>query len=120
MWKKLFLMISLVVTSNATMAQNRGQHGEGHAKLHHWYEKLMRPDTHSSCCNDKDCRPTQHRYHEGKLQVLLDGKWENVPERALLKNEHSPDLQSHVCALEKSPWSYGADRIVCVVLGHGV
>ena len=50
--------------SDLARAQS-GNHGDGHAENHDWYQNLTQPDTGFSCCNgstssvEGDCRPTR-------------------------------------------------------------
>jgi hypothetical protein len=53
-------LVSLAFVSPA-LAQD-GQHGQDHEKWHaQFYDKLIRKDTKTSCCNLADCRPTASR-----------------------------------------------------------
>ena len=48
--------------------------GSGHAKWHDtFYNKLLRPDTKTSCCNMTDCRPTSGRMVEGHYEIKVNG-----------------------------------------------
>ena len=99
------------------VAAQQGHHGEGHDELHHWYLTLKdwkgRP-----CCDGTDCRPTQSRVRNGRLEVLVDGEWTKVPPHKVL-SETSPDLQTHVCSPGPDS-NYPRGFIFCVVLGPGV
>jgi len=82
----------------------QGDHGQGHAENHDWYQQLKQPGTGYSCCNgtvngiEGDCRPTRaYLTDEGQWRALIDGKWVLVPPRAVLK-QLAPDGRSHVCA----------------------
>lgn len=82
----------------------QGDHGQGHAENHDWYQQLKQPGTGYSCCNgtvngiEGDCRPTRaYLTEEGQWRALIDGKWVLVPPRAVLK-QLAPDGRSHVCA----------------------
>lgn len=115
----LALLMCLTTTVSAQEAP-QGHHGERHAEFHAWYNTLHDRNG-TSCCHDRDCRPTQSRQHDGKIQVLVDGEWLDVPPDTLL-NKPAPDLGDHVCALPKEALSWGrlTSRIMCVVLGKGV
>ena len=82
----------------------QGNHGQGHAEGHDWYQELKQPGTGYSCCNgtvngiEGDCRPTRaYLTDEGQWRALIDGKWVLVPPRAVLK-QLAPDGRSHICA----------------------
>ncbi len=85
-----------------------GHYGQGHAENHDWYQKLKQPGSNASCCNaqkkrpdgtiEGDCRPTRaYQKDDGLWYALLDGRWVQVPPRAVLK-DLSPDGNSHICA----------------------
>jgi hypothetical protein len=91
--------------SDLVRAQS-GNHGDGHAENHDWYQNLTQPDTGFPCCNgstssvDGDCRPTRAFHDEdGLWYALLNGQWVPIPPRVVLK-QLSPDGHSHICASE--------------------
>lgn len=90
----------------------RGFHNEHHhSRLHHWYEKLMRPDLpSSSCCNKQDCTPTQAKMVDGKWHAMRAGKWIEIPQ-SKINREESIDSQAHICF---SPWVED-ESILCFV-----
>lgn len=100
----------------------QGFHGEGHDKMHHWYQNLKRPDGSGiSCCSEKDCRPTDARVREdGSIEAMLNGRWVIVPPNKILRNVYSPDLGSHICAPDPKATWYPKDHIFCFVFGAGV
>lgn len=95
-----------------------GHHGVGHdhdTRLGQWHRTLMRPDIpHSSCCNDKDCRPTHARLAGGIWQAQKDGKWIDVP-ASKINREESHDSQAHTCAPPASNPTYPANFVFCFV-----
>jgi hypothetical protein len=96
-------------------------HGHGHDQLHQWYSTLMRPDfPGSSCCNDKDCRPTQSRWNGSQWEAMKDGRWITVPNEKVIVNRTSIDTRAHMCAPPSSHRSYGADYVFCLVPGGGI
>ncbi len=95
----------------------QGYHGKGHDDLHHWYMTL-KDWRGRSCCNMQDCRPTQSRFRDQDIEVMVDGEWTTVPPYKVLPLT-SPDLRTHVCS--PGPTSnYPRGHIFCVVLGSGV
>jgi hypothetical protein len=89
--------------SDLARAQS-GNHGDGHAENHDWYQNLTQPDTGFPCCNgstssvEGDCRPTRAFLDEdGLWYALLDGQWVPIPPRVVLK-QLAPDGHSHICA----------------------
>jgi len=98
-------------------------HAAGDVPIHErFYSTWMVPPLrNSSCCNKKDCYPTQFRQVGGTWFAMRkeDGEWIAIPEERLEHNqadpEESPDGQSHVCM--RAP---GMDNMVfCAVLGSG-
>ncbi len=102
--------IALLFIAASSVAQDgraddpTGQHGQGHAQNHDWYQELKQPDTGYSCCNgttngiEGDCRPTRaYITEEGQWRALVDGQWVLIPPRAVLK-QLAPDGRSHICA----------------------
>ncbi|MDP2333585.1 MAG: hypothetical protein Q8M19_23165 [Reyranella sp.] len=94
-----------VLTPGSALAQDHaGNHGQGHAENHDWYEKLKQPGSNASCCNgtkdgvEGDCRPTRaYQKDDGVWYALLNGRWVPVPPRVVLK-QLAPDGNSHICA----------------------
>jgi hypothetical protein len=117
-FKLLLCAIALIAASLfSAPAYPQGAHGDGHDKLHHWYQSLR--DQHGvSCCSGVDCRPTQSRAAAGRTEVMVDGAWTPVPPEKIL-DKASPDLGSHVCS-PLQPSAYPKGHIFCVVLGSGV
>ena len=112
--------VSLVYLLCTTGLQAQDGHlGAGHEKFHYWYNGLQDRNG-TSCCHDRDCRPTQSRMHEGSLEVQVDGEWMKVPPETVLTNKTPPDLGDHVCALPRGYMFGGGSPIRCVILGSGV
>lgn len=117
MTKTIFVIALLALGFVAMTRAEEGHHGEGHDLFHAWYETLFNAQG-ISCCNDQDCRPTDHRTHpDGTIEVMVDGAWMKVPPETILKKA-APDLGTHVCAMK--PFPGYPTQIVCVVLGNGV
>jgi len=92
----------------------QGYHGQGHDELHHWYMTL-KDWKGRSCCNMQDCRPTQSRWRNQDVEVMVNGEWTKVPPHKILPLA-SPDLRTHVCG--PGPKSnYPRGHIFSVVLG---
>jgi hypothetical protein len=68
------------------------------ALAHDWYTGLQSPMTGKSCCNDRDCRPVEHRYNPtlGRLEVEVQGHWFPVDPATILTLP-SPDGGVHAC-----------------------
>jgi hypothetical protein len=104
-----------VLLSGAVGAQEpHGQHGVGHDAWHgQFYNKLMRKDTKTSCCNLADCRPTEHRVVDDHYEVLVDGDWVRA-DHDVIQSIAAPDGGTHVCAPRQVGTSKG--KLYCVVL----
>jgi hypothetical protein len=75
-----------------------GKHGDGHAENHDVYKSWRNPVTLSSCCNDKDCRPTRAFLTDNGVWMAWDGsQWLPVPQRSLLPPDMLKDGRSHIC-----------------------
>lgn len=112
-----FLSVALALQFYAPAGYSQGHHGQGHDALHHWYLTL-KDWKGRSCCNMKDCRPTQSRFRDQHVEVMVDGEWTKVPAHKILPLT-SPDARTHVCS--PGPGSnYPRGYIFCVVLGGGV
>jgi hypothetical protein len=104
---KRFVVLVIALTGVGTgfgAFSQSGNHGDGHAQNHDWYQELKQPGTGYSCCNgtangiEGDCRPTRAFVDDdGNWRVLIDGRWVSVPPRVVLK-QLAPDGRSHVCA----------------------
>ena len=69
------------------------------ARAHDPYDRWMVPGTATSCCNDRDCRPTRARMDEHERWEAWDGeRWLKVPPDRVLKIP-SPDGRSHLCEM---------------------
>lgn len=67
------------------------------ARAHDIYRGWMVPGTATSCCNDRDCRPTRARMTDGETWQAWDGaRWVDIPPARVLRFP-SPDGRSHVC-----------------------
>ena len=104
------LTVAALFVATSSIAQDgrpgdfTGQHGQGHAENHDWYQELKQPGTGYSCCNgtmngiEGDCRPTRaYITEDGQWRALIDGQWVLIPPRVVLK-ELAPDGRSHICA----------------------
>jgi hypothetical protein len=72
------------------------------AVAHDIYTNWKRPDyPHSSCCNNKDCYPTEARFQSGSwfARRREDGEWLRIPPAKILHDEQTEDGKAHLCAL---------------------
>jgi hypothetical protein len=94
-------------------------HPPEHAQLHeNFYRDWMRPDQPTvSCCNLKDCYPTEARFTNGKwfARRREDGNWLFVPPTKIELNRDSPDGRNHMCAHPPG----ASDVPLCFIPGGG-
>jgi len=85
-----------------------------------FYSTWMMPDRPSaSCCNNRDCYPTEVRFHDGFWEAKRreDGAYVRIPWQKVEQNRDNPDGRSHVCM--PPPSSYRDDVVYCFTLGAG-
>jgi hypothetical protein len=105
--------LAFTIVVSPVKAQD-GHFGDGHDQWHKdFYERLIRKDTKTSCCNLADCRPTSARMVGDHYEVQVDGVWMSVPQDAI-QNVSAPDGGAHVCAPPQNGRNKGV--IYCVVL----
>lgn len=89
------------------------------AEIHQkFYRTWMMPDApQSSCCDDRDCYPTEARKVGNRWEAKRreDGQWLVVPPEKIEQNRDNPDGRNHLCA---PPPAYG-DRVYCFIVGSG-
>lgn len=98
----LYSIPSLAQHHVHTPGHNENGHPPEHQKLHNeFYSKLNRPGTMISCCNDKDCRPAQHRLNAGQHEFFVGGQWIRVSQKWIIDNKMTPDGESHWCGINE-------------------
>jgi hypothetical protein len=80
----------ILLLSCGALAHDQGEHAE-------WYRGLKVPGTGSSCCNDKDCMPTDYRIREGLYEVPVGFMWVVVPNARVIRNVPNPVGRAVVC-----------------------
>ncbi len=108
------LSFALLVSAQARDSHHDGHLGHGHSHWHDkFYNKLIRPDAKTSCCNLSDCRPTSGRMVNGYYEVKVNGVWVSVPHNKIVPIS-APDGGYHVCA----PINFKGqpEDLYCVVL----
>jgi hypothetical protein len=87
-----------------------------------FYSSWMMPDKPDrSCCNQRDCYPTEVRYREGFWEARRreDGEYVRVPWEKVEQNRDNPDGRNHVCMPPPS-LGYYKDEVFCFALGSGI
>jgi len=85
-----------------------------------FYSTWMMPDKPTaSCCNNRDCYPTEVRYRNGFWEAKRreDGVYVRIPWEKVEQNRDNPDGRSHVCM--PPPSGYHGDEVYCFTLGGG-
>jgi hypothetical protein len=100
-------LLVLLVGAGITMCQGSahaqsGEHGDGHAINHDWYQYLKTPHGYSCCKGDVtggDCRPVQARPREdGQWEAYFGGPWQPVPPERILPDQlNRVPLHAHIC-----------------------
>jgi hypothetical protein len=104
--KLVVLLVALCWLLRGSNAQEH-QHPTEHAQLHSdFYSKLQRPDAppgaaawEKSCCSNRDCRPAQARFKDGRWEFLKGAQWTQVPASKIVP-DRPPDMQAHACVSE--------------------
>ena len=88
----------------------------GHA-LHHegFYMGLKQPGTGVSCCNNRDCRPAEHRVTPKGVEFLVAGRWIMPPQSQLIEIE-TPDAKGHWCGYRENT---SAPVTYCAIVPRG-
>jgi hypothetical protein len=118
-----------VLAFSAYFELSQAQENPAHANHHppqdmplheKFYSTWMMPDRPSaSCCNSRDCYPTEVRFRDGFWQAKRreDGVYVRIPWEKVEQNRDNPDGRSHVCM--PPPVSYRGDVVYCFTLGAG-
>lgn len=96
-----FAFIAALLLAAPAQAQQPGlgDFGYKHAENHEWYGKELPP----ICCHDGDCRETLARFTPNGWLALVDGSWQAIPDKTIVRNadgtpKSSKDQKAHVCA----------------------
>lgn len=105
----LLILVALVFLAGMLAGRasaQTGDHGDGHALNHEWYQGLKQPGTGYSCCNNQDCRPMRaYLGDDGLWRAFVDGKWETVPARVVLNPKFNKDpIHAHGCRSVMGVW----------------
>jgi hypothetical protein len=124
-----FAVLALSANFEFAQAQTSGEN-PAHANHHHppqdallhekFYSTWMMPDRPSaSCCNNRDCYPTEVRFRGGFWEAKRreDGVYVRIPWEKVEQNRDNPDGRSHVCM--PPPASYRDEVVYCFTLGAG-
>lgn len=69
----------------------------GHALFHDsFYQELRKPGTKLSCCDDRDCRPVEHKATPNGVMLLVGSHWLRPPDDAIIY-KMTPDGGAHWC-----------------------
>jgi len=102
------LLLAVLAATGAPVAVGQdaaphGQHGVGHAEMHHIYRNWSPPNNpDTSCCDDSDCRPTRAYVDQDGLWRAWNGlRWLAVPPERVLPVDYAGDGRSHLCEKEE-------------------
>jgi hypothetical protein len=98
-------------------------HPAADAPIHEkFYSSWMMPDKPDrSCCNQRDCYPTEARYRDGFWEARRreDGEYVRIPWEKVEQNRGNPDGRNHVC-MPAPGMGYYKDEVFCFSLGSGI
>jgi hypothetical protein len=91
-----------------------------HEKFYSTWHMPDRPDR--SCCNKRDCYPTEVRIVGGDIFAKRreDGRFIMVPAAKVERNRDNPDGRNHICAPPPTATAYPPDTVFCFTLGTGM
>jgi hypothetical protein len=111
---KICLVVSAIcVASSAAVA--KPPPGPIDPAIHEWFESLVRADG-LHCCGAADCRiaaPGELRSGDNGFEILLNGKWQPIPEVMMVHRENAPFAATIICK-SHDDMEIG-DRLYCVV-----
>jgi hypothetical protein len=88
------------------------------ARGHEWYSGLKSPLSGISCCNDRDCAPTDGCIlPNGTMGILAQQGCIEIDQRKVL-DQPSPDGRLHLC--QAPPQEGSAGVVFCIIMGGGV
>lgn len=80
----------LLLLAGGALAHDHGPHAD-------WYRGLKVPGTGASCCNEKDCMPTDYRVRDGLYEVPVGFMWVAVPKARVIMDAGNPVGRAVVC-----------------------
>jgi hypothetical protein len=89
-------LVLLAASCSASIAADRND----------WYKSLKMPGTNASCCEIADCHSTDADWRNDQWWVVINGKWQRVPDAKVLASPPSIDGSAYVC-LGTPSWSFG-------------
>ena len=122
--KKVLLGVGMMLSPLALASPSLTQHHHPpeDADIHEKFYKTWRmPDHDWSCCNNRDCYPTEVRIVGGDIFAKRreDGKFIAVPGAKVERKRDNPDGRNHICA--PPPTSrHPPDTVFCFTLGAGM
>jgi hypothetical protein len=118
-WIGLVLFLAGLIYLGSINFVKAHDHPKQDEALHlKFYRTWMMPDRPTvSCCNDRDCYPTEARKIGDRWEAKRreDGKWLVVPPEKIEQNRDNPDGRNHLCA---QPPEHG-NGVHCFTLGAG-
>lgn len=115
------ILFALLLLITPALAQSHNHHPKQDQKIHEeFYSTWMMPDARqASCCNSKDCYPTEAKIVDGHWQAKRreDGLWLNVPDEKVEHERDNPDGRNHICAPD--PGALGRTNVYCFIAGGG-
>lgn len=104
--------------ANADQDLQPGDKGYRHTDFHGSYQAIF--NSGRCNCHTGECRPTRYRIVEGKLQMILNRKWVDIPDHAIQPRESVPANlwaeEAHICAF----YVNGILNVECAIVTGGM
>ena len=79
----VLILVTLAFLGSCALIMVPSRYGFAHPD-HEWLRSLQAPDG-SSCCNERDCAPSDARIEAGAWWVPASAGWEKVPPERVLR-----------------------------------
>jgi hypothetical protein len=115
------MMLAPLALASPSLAQHH--HPPEDAHVHEKFYRTWRMPEHDwSCCDNRDCYPTEVRIVGGDIFAKRreDGKFIAIPAAKVDRKRDNPDGRSHICAPPPTATTYPPDTVFCFILGTGM
>jgi hypothetical protein len=115
------MMLAPLALASPSLVQHH--HPPEDAHVHEKFYRTWRMPEHDwSCCDNRDCYPTEVRIVGGDIFAKRreDGKFIAIPAAKVDRKRDNPDGRSHICAPPPTATTYPPDTVFCFILGTGM
>jgi hypothetical protein len=92
---QVLLLMVMGALASAALAFDNGQYDDVPADIRAWFKNLLAPNG-VPCCDISDGHRTDYDMRNDAYWVPIDGKWMQVPERAVIRGARNPVGQAVV------------------------